>query len=29
MRYEIARRGRVVLPADPGMVLRHAQRYTT
>jgi uncharacterized protein YlxW (UPF0749 family) len=29
MRYEIARRGRVGLPADPGMVLRHAQRFTT
>ena len=28
MRYEIARRARVVLPADPGMVLRQARRFT-
>jgi uncharacterized protein YlxW (UPF0749 family) len=28
MTYEIARRGRIVLSADPGMVLRHARRFT-
>jgi uncharacterized protein YlxW (UPF0749 family) len=29
MRYEIERGRRIVLPADPGMVLRHARRFTT